>query len=172
MLAFTSPPMIVKEARPEEMPPPVEDLQTSIIGTANIAGADAVDIIGPPVDINKAVVETPQKRDDDNNGFVPVEVDAQYPGGLPAWSAFLNRNLSYPQAASNNQVQGTVMIQFVVDAEGNVSEVVPISGPEELRTAAVTVIKKSGKWTPALQNGRHVKSHKRQPVTFRLEGDQ
>jgi len=47
---------------------------------------------------------------------------------------------------------------------------VAISGPEQggLREEAIRVIKKSGQWTPAVQNGRYVKSYKRQPVIFRI----
>ena len=56
----------------------------------------------------------------------------------------------------------------IVDKEGNVSGVEAVSGPEELRAEAVRVIKKSGKWTPAIQQGRQVKSYKRQPVKFQL----
>ena len=62
------------------------------------------------------------------------------------------------------------MVKFIVDKEGNVSDVEAISGPDTggLREEAVRVIKKSGKWTPAVQNGRFVKSYKRQPVSFKL----
>ena len=65
------------------------------------------------------------------------------------------------------------MVQFVVDVDGTVSDVKAISGPETggLREEAVRVIKKSGKWVPALQNGRSVKAYRRQPVTFRTEGE-
>jgi protein TonB len=71
----------------------------------------------------------------------------------------------------NNEILGTVVVQFIVDKEGNVSDVSAISGPSEggLRDEAVRVIKKSGKWTPAVQNGRQVKSYKKQPIVFKLE---
>jgi periplasmic protein TonB len=100
-----------------------------------------------------------------------VEIESQYPGGLNAWAAYLNRNLSYPPDAVEKEVQGTVIIQFIVDILGNVSDVNAISGPEELRAAAVSVIKKSGKWTAAIQNGQKVKSYKKQPVVFRLDSN-
>jgi protein TonB len=60
------------------------------------------------------------------------------------------------------------VVQFIVDKEGMVSDVQAISGPEELRKEAERVIKKSGKWTPAVQNGRQVKSYKKQPIVFQL----
>jgi protein TonB len=64
------------------------------------------------------------------------------------------------------------VVQFIVDKEGNVSEVHGISGPNELRAIAETVIMKSGKWKPAIQNGRQVKSYKAQPITFIAENEQ
>jgi protein TonB len=47
-----------------------------------------------------------------------------------------------------------------------VSEVEALSGPEELRAAAVKVVRSSGKWIPAEQNGQKVKSYKKQPIIF------
>ena len=71
----------------------------------------------------------------------------------------------------DNEIQGSVMVQFIVDKEGNVSNVEAVSGPEELREEAIRVIKKSGKWNPAVQNGRQVKSYKRQSVLFQLQNE-
>jgi protein TonB len=65
-------------------------------------------------------------------------------------------------------IEGFVTVQFVVDKEGNVSNVEAVSGPQELRGEAVRVIKRSGKWTPAIQNGHKVKSYKKQPIGFRI----
>ncbi|WP_431217597.1 energy transducer TonB [Puia sp. P3] len=67
-------------------------------------------------------------------------------------------------------MQGTVTVQFIVDKDGKVSEVRALSGPETggLRDEAVRVIRNSGDWIPAIQNGRKVKSYKRQPVIFRM----
>jgi len=60
-------------------------------------------------------------------------------------------------------------VQFIVDKQGVVSDVEAISGPNELREEAVRVIKKSGQWTPAVQNGRQVKSYKKQPIIFQFQ---
>ena len=113
-------------------------------------------------------IEAPKKQDDAETIFTKVEIESQYPGGVSAWAAFLNRKLNYPQDAIDNGVQGTVTIQFIVDLQGNVSDVIAVSGPEELRAAAIAVIKQSNKWSAAIQNGKAVKSYKRQPITFRL----
>ncbi len=128
-------------------------------------------IVAPPVeDAGKGVVEAPKKVEEDwDKTFTKVEIESEYPGGPAAWQRYLNRNLRYPQDAIDNEIQGTVVVQFIVDKEGVVSEVQAISGPKELQDEAVRVIKKSGKWTPAVQNGRQVKSYKKQPIVFRLE---
>ena len=90
---------------------------------------------------------------------------------MAAWSRFLNKYLRYPQEAQDQGVQGMVVVQFIVDREGNVSDVEAVSGPMELRAEAVRVIKKSGKWTPAIQNGNKVRSYKKQPIVFRLASE-
>lgn len=172
MAKFT-PPKIVKdeEVKEEEKPPEVEKLEETKIGTQNQEGVKDEGIVAPPVeDAGKGVVEAPKKVEEDwDKTFTKVEIESEYPGGAAAWQRYLNKTLRYPQEAIDNEVQGTVVIQFIVDKEGMVSDVEAISGPQELRDEAIRVIKKSGKWTPAVQNGRQVKSYKKQPIVFRLE---
>lgn len=172
MAKFT-PPKIVKdeEVKEEEKPPEVEKLEETKIGTVNQEGVKDEGIVAPPVDdAGKGVVEAPKKVEEDwDKTFTKVEIESEYPGGTAAWQRYLNKTLRYPQEAIDNEVQGTVVIQFIVDKEGQVSDVEAISGPNELRDEAVRVIKKSGKWEPAVQNGRKVKSYKKQPIVFRLE---
>lgn len=170
MLKSTAP-IIVKEDVPEDEKPPLnDDLDKTRIGTVNSAGIDDNGSIAP-VEEARGVVDAPKKQDDEDGIFRKVEIESQYPGGANAWAVFLTRKLVYPQEAVDINVQGTVYIQFIVDKEGNVSDVTAISGPEELRAAAIAVIKKSGQWTPAIQNGRKVKSYKTQPITFKLATD-
>ena len=174
MAKFT-PPKIVpdKEVKPEEKPPEQEKLDDTKIGTVNQEGIKDDGITAPPVsDAGKGVVEAPKKDDEDyDKTFTKVEIESHYPGGDQAWLRYLNKNLRYPDDAVNNEIQGTVVVQFIVDKQGNVSDVEAISGPDQggLREEAVRVIKRSGNWTPAVQNGRQVKSYKKQPIVFRLE---
>jgi protein TonB len=63
----------------------------------------------------------------------------------------------------------TVVVQFIVDKEGNVSDVEALSGPAPLQKEAIRVIRLSGKWEPAIQNGRPVRSYKKQPITVHWE---
>lgn len=164
---------IVKDddVKEDDKPPEQDKLDDTKIGTANVEGIKDDGI--PPVNDNKGIVEAPKKDDEDNGGrpFERVEIESEYPGGLGAWMRYLQKNLQYPPAAVDNEVQGTVTVQFVVDKEGAISDVEAISGPDELKAEAIRVIKKSGKWTAAIQNGRQVKSYKRQPITFKLASD-
>jgi periplasmic protein TonB len=155
-----------------ERPPETKELETARIGTFNNynGNEDNGTVIAPPGDINgtTGVTAITREKDDDDGIILKVEIESEYPGGMSAWQRFLNRNLRYPQEAIDQNVEGYVTVQFIVDKEGNVSDVEAVSGPAELRAEAVRVIKKSGKWTPAIQNGRKVKSYKKQPIGFRL----
>jgi len=169
MKAFTVP-KIVKEVPENEKPPAQDELEDVKIGTVNQDGVKDDGVTAPaPVSDGKGIVEAP-KKDDDGAIFVPVESEAQFPGGIAAWIRFLQKTMRYPDEAVNIEREGKVLVQFVVDKEGNVSEVQAVSGPTDggLREEAVRVIKKSGKWMPGNQNGRPVKSYKQQPVVFQL----
>jgi protein TonB len=161
-----------KEIPENERPPANADIADVRIGNMTTDGAnDPSDAIAPPGDVaGKGIIEAPKREDEDVNGCVlMVEIESEYPGGAAAWQRYLNRNLRYSQEAIDNEIQGAVVVQFIVDKEGNVSDVEAVSGPQELRAEAVRVIKKSGKWTPAIQNGGKVKSYKKQPIVFRLQ---
>ena len=169
MAKFT-PPKIVKdeEVKEEEKPPEVEKLEDTKIGAVNQEGIKDDNITAPPAE-TKGVVEAPKDNTDYDKTFTKVEIESEYPGGAAAWYRYLSKNLVYPDEAVSAEIQGQVVVRFIVDKEGNVSDVEAVSGPEELRDAAVRVIKKSGNWNPAIQNGRKVKSYKSQPINFKLE---
>ena len=75
-------------------------------------------------------------------------------------------------ASENGAPAGTytVVVQFVVDKEGNMSDVKALtSHGYGMEDEAVRVIKKGPQWKPAIQNGRNVKAYRRQPITFQIE---
>jgi N-acetylmuramoyl-L-alanine amidase len=101
--------------------------------------------------------------------FTKVDVEAEYPGGQHAWYDYLSKNLKYPDAAVIKEIQGQVMMEFIVKKNGDLTNIRVISGPEELKGSSIDVIKASGKWIPAKQNGIVVDSYKRQPINYKLE---
>lgn len=101
--------------------------------------------------------------------FTKVEVESEFPGGRQGWAGYLTKTLKYPERAINNNIGGTVVIQFIVDKEGSVDAIEIYRSVEySLDQAALHIIRKSPKWNPAIQFGRKVKSYKRQPIVFRL----
>ncbi len=66
------------------------------------------------------------------------------------------------------EIQGTVVVQFVIETDGTVSNIVAISGPVALRDNAVHLIMKSPKWKPAMNGGKNVRSLIKQPIVYLL----
>jgi periplasmic protein TonB len=101
--------------------------------------------------------------------FVKVEIESEYPGGAGAWSKYIQKNLVYPEEAYKNNVMGNVIVQFIVDKQGYVTNVGLAKSAEfYLDREALRLISDSPQWTPAIQDGKPVKSYKKQPIYFRF----
>jgi protein TonB len=108
------------------------------------------------------------KKDSANSGKEGIE--SEYPGGISAWYRYLSKNLRYPDRAVSAEKQGSVIVGFVIDIYGNVIDpYIARSVEYSLDKEALRIIKGSGGWLAASQNGVNVKSYKRQPINFRLE---
>ena len=170
MTKFT-PPVIVKdeEVKKEDIPPEVEKLEETKIDIINQEGIKDPNLATPVVDEGKAIVAAPKDDTDYDQTFTKVEVEASFPGGSGAWAKYVQRSLNANVPIDNEAPTGsyTVIVQFIVDKEGNVSDVKALTshgyGMEE---EATRVIKRGPKWTPAIQNGRNVKAYRKQPITF------
>ncbi len=101
--------------------------------------------------------------------FDKVEIEASFPGGSSAWRRYLERNLdaSIPEKQKAPAGNYTVVIQFVVNLDGTVSDVRALTNHGYgMETEAIRAIKKGPKWLPAIQNGRQVKASHKQPITY------
>lgn len=101
--------------------------------------------------------------------FERVEIEASFPGGDALWRRYLERTLDGSTPTKNGAPEGayTVVVQFIVDKEGNISDVRPLTNHGYgMEAEVVRVIKKGPKWSPAIQDGRLVKAYRKQPVTF------
>jgi periplasmic protein TonB len=166
--------VIDEEVKPEDVPKTQDDMEHVKLGTINTPGNPEGEIVAPLQNngIGTGVAVAPEKKDAEDGGiWRSVEIEASYPGGMEAWKRFLLKNFRCPEQAITEETGGTVIVEFVVDKEGNVSNVQAISGPEKLRQEAVRVIKKSGKWDVAIQNGRKVNSYKKQPIVVQLQNE-
>lgn len=170
MKQFT-PPEVVKDEEVKTPPPTNDELKEVKIDVVNQDGIKDLNIAVPPViDQGKEIIE--EKKVVEPEIYEKVEVEAQFPGGPKAWENFLRRNLDANVPVDNGAPGGryTVYIQFVVDKEGNVSDLKPITSHGfGMEQEAMRVLKKATKWTPANQNGRAVKAYRKQPITFVVE---
>jgi len=172
MKQFT-PPVIKKDEEVEKPPPPQEELKEAKIDVVNQEGIKDENIAPVVIDEGKQIVEE-KKEDDENKIFDKVEIEAKFPGGDSKWRQYLERNCNASVATDQGAPEGTytTLIQFVVDKEGNISDVRAMTnhgyGMEE---EAMRAIKKGPKWEPAVQNGRQVKAYRKQPITFQVQGE-
>jgi protein TonB len=100
---------------------------------------------------------------------VPGEIESSFKNGAIGWMRYLNANFRYPQRAQNNKIQGTVIIDFIIDEKGNVlSPKITKSTEYSVDEETLRLISESVGWIPASKDGLPLKSYKRQPITFRL----
>jgi hypothetical protein len=124
-------------------------------------------------DEGKNIVEE-MKPEEENKIFDKVEIEASFPGGDGKWRQYLERNLNSKIANENGAPKGTytVLVQFVVDKEGNISNVRALTNHGYgMEQEAIRCIQKGPKWNAALQNARPVKAYRRQPITFQVQGE-
>jgi len=112
--------------------------------------------------------EEPKPIEEEDKVFTSIEHPAEFPGGTSALIRFLDENIKYPPAAKKKNISGRAILQFVVEKDGSVTNIViqrdvPNSGFGE---EAVRVISNMPKWKPATQNGRFVRMYYTLPVTF------
>ena len=162
-LAFL-PPVVVDE-QVDNPPPLQDDLNETKVSTETHEGEESLDA---PVEEHKvAVVE---HKEEEVEAFVDEE--AEFPGGMQACYAFIGKNINYPQVAIEENLQGKCYVNFVVDREGNISDVrvaKGVAGCPECDKEAIRVVRMMPKWKPGKKAGRDVKSRFMVPGNYKLE---
>ena len=101
--------------------------------------------------------------------FTYVEQMPEFPGGTAELQKFLYKNLKYPAAARENGIEGRVVLQFVVDESGHISEITQLRDiGGGCADEAVRVVKMMPPWKAGKQNGNPVKVYFKLPVTFKM----
>jgi TonB family protein len=117
----------------------------------------------------QAIKDTTPKADD--KVFITVDQVPEFPGGVSAFITFLSKNVRYPKEARENNVQGKIIVSFVVEKDGTLSSILVRrgigSGCDE---EAVRVLGLSPRWKPGSQKGRPVRVAYTVPINFTLEG--
>jgi len=119
--------------------------------------------VAPPPPEKKEEV----KQEVVNKVYTVAEQMPSFKGNVNQWLA---QNLTYPATAAENGIQGKVVLKFVVDENGNVSDVQVVRSVDpSLDREAVNTVKRMPKWNPGMQNGQPVKVWYTLPVTFKLQ---
>ena len=122
----------------------------------------------------KEVVDVAVKKSDEESAepegaFDVVEQMPEFPGGAAGMMKFIAENVKYPEEAYSKGIEGRVLVQFIIEKDGSVTNVKVIKKVNDaLDAEAVRVVKAMPKWKPGKQNGREVRVKYTIPVSFRL----
>jgi protein TonB len=168
-------------------PKPPDELANIVKNVAPIVTEDSLqDLNLPPVtdDLvqttkNKAVGETAVFEvpgdpviQPDVEPYISVQEMPEYPGGLPELMKYIGNSLSYPDEAIANNIQGRVIVKFVVNTDGSVDRIQILKGIDtSLDNEAVRVIKTLNRFRPGKQGGVPVPVWYTIPVLFRLRNN-
>jgi protein TonB len=162
---------VVEDDQVPDPPPTQDDLTNAKIDNFKQDGVDDIGIAEPTkLDDGKNIIEE-NKNAKSDEPFTAVEVDAKFLGN---WEKFLLRNLNANIPVDNGAPTGVyrVVVQFVVDVDGNVSDIKALTNHGYgMEQEAIRVLKKATKWEPAFQNNTHVKAYRTQPITFQVEAE-
>ena len=169
---FTAPVIKKDEEVKEEDEIKLDEVQKSdkAVGAFTVEGNDEVGgaVLKAKDDI--AAPEPPKHVVEETKIFTVVEQMPMFPGGDAALMAYLRDNIHYPTVAAENGVQGRVVVGFVVERDGSITDVnVLRSVDPSLDREAMRVVKGMPRWTPGKQNGSAVRVKYQVPVTFRLQ---
>lgn len=164
-----------EETPPPPPPPEPETVLSDVIeikeNTEDVQTADfsTEDDANKGVEIHEVVQQVEEEEPEEQKIHVVVEKMPEFPGGNEAMSRWLSKNIKYPLIAQENNIQGRVVCQFVVNSDGKIVDVQVVRGVEaSLDAEAVRVIKSMPAWTPGRQGGKNVRVKYTLPIRFKL----
>ncbi len=145
----------------------IKESQTAIGSTNFDKGTDDINVVREYKD--EVIVE--EKKPEPEQVFVSVEQMPKFPGGDAELMKYIQEHLRYPTMAAENNIQGKVVVQFVVTKNGSVGEVKVIrSRDQDLDKEAVRVVKSLPNFIPGRMNGQPVNVWYTLPINFKLQG--
>ena len=157
----------VKEEQEIKSQDELQETNTAI-GAFNIEGNDETG--GEVLKAKEVIAEPEPPKVEETKVFDVVEEMPQFPGGQAALLEYLAKNIKYPVVAEENGVQGRVIVTFVVERDGSITDVRVVKSVDpSLDKEAARVVKSMPKWQPGKQNGSAVRVKYTVPVQFRLQ---
>lgn len=146
----------------------IQESTTALGSTDFDQGTDDINVVREHKDEIIVEEKTPVN---DNQVFTAVEQMPQFPGGDAELMKYLSTHIKYPQMAMENNVQGQVLVQFVVQKDGSIGEVKVVRSKDpDLDKEAVRVVKTLPNFIPGKMNGQPVNVWYTLPVRFKLQG--
>ena len=147
----------------------VKDTSTALGSTDFDQGTDDRNIVREHK--NEVIVEEKHEVVEDTKVFTSVEQMPQFPGGEAELLKWISTHIKYPAIAMENNVQGKVVVQFVVTRDGSIGEVKIARGKDpDLDKEAMRVVKTLPKFIPGKMNGQAVNVWYTLPINFKLQG--
>ena len=123
----------------------------------------------PKITVMAKPTGKPIEETADNEIYEKPETEAEFPGSLEAMFKWIADHIKYPEECKAKEIQGNVIIQFVVNEDGSLSDAKILRSPDKaLSQEAVRVVKAMPKWKPAKQGEKAVRSYFRLPIVFKL----
>jgi protein TonB len=114
--------------------------------------------------------DTIKVMDADTTIYTSAENLAEFPGGITEFYRYLARSIRYPKHAREYRITGKVIVKFVIEKDGNLSNIqVSSKIHPDLDQEAIRVVRGSPKWIPAISNGKNVRSSFTIPISFHLQ---
>jgi protein TonB len=112
-----------------------------------------------------------QSNSDEKTVYDFVEQMPVFPGGDNEFFKFLSNSIIYPETAREKNIQGTVFVTFIVEKNGELSEIEILRGvQEDIDKEAIRVISTMPNWSPGKKNGKPVRVQCNLPLEFALKG--
>ena len=112
----------------------------------------------------------PAASETDNKIYEVVSINPSFPGGAQALKYYLYQNIKYPADAQDRGVQGTVIVQFIINKDGSISESKILKSVDPaLDAEALRVVNGMPKWSPGKMAGKYVRVRYSMPIMFRMQ---
>ncbi|WP_176767603.1 energy transducer TonB [Daejeonella rubra] len=164
--------LVVPEEQPLSEPPTQQQLTEAVISSVDSEGIESSGL--NPVEISTGVFNgavTTEIPEENTTLYTldGIETYPEFTGGHAAFVKYLNRNLRYPEAAVERGIQGKVLVSFIIEKDGQLSNIKIIRGiGNGCDEEAIRVLEKSPKWKPGIQNKQKVRVAYTLPINFSL----
>ena len=155
----------------------VDTVATDTVKADNTTVDNTSSMSNPPKKKGTATVQEPIPevteviKEDENKVYAHAEVNPIFPGGQSTLDGYIQDNIKYPASAMENGIEGKVVIQFIINENGEVEGATVLSKPlgYGIEEEALRVVNDMPIWIPGKVKGKKVKVYRQLPIVFALQ---